>query len=211
MKTSLKLSIGALAVAGAFASTAAHAAGFMLTEQTAGAMGRAYAGVGVDGLDIAGMYYNPATDYFTVGGIALPAGVTDYTLSFGALFPSDDMTLALSSDGVTWKPLSYTAAATYNTWTLATVGFTLTEPVGSLYIRFTPTGTERQYGLNFDDLRLVTRKAPGFRREVSRSALLVGNPGPSPTRSETHAAYFLTLPWLATALILASMVAGSPM
>lgn len=61
MKTSLKLSIGALAVAGAFASTAAHAAGFMLTEQTAGAMGRAYAGVGVDGLDIAGMYYNPAT------------------------------------------------------------------------------------------------------------------------------------------------------
>lgn len=61
MKTSLKLSIGALAVAGAFASTAANAAGFMLTEQTAGSMGRAYAGVGVDGTDVAGMYYNPAT------------------------------------------------------------------------------------------------------------------------------------------------------
>ena len=33
----------------------------MLTEQSAGAMGRAYAGVGVDGLDISGTYYNPAT------------------------------------------------------------------------------------------------------------------------------------------------------
>lgn len=33
----------------------------MLTEQSAGALGRAYAGVGVDGLDISGMFYNPAT------------------------------------------------------------------------------------------------------------------------------------------------------
>lgn len=123
--------------------------------QIASSYGSAGRYSGASGGSYARMYYNPATDYFTVGGIALPAGVTDYTLSFGALFPSDDMTLALSSDGVTWKPLSYTAAATYNTWTLATVGFTLTEPVGSLYIRFTPTGTERQYGLNFDDLRLV--------------------------------------------------------
>ena len=61
VKNSLKLATGALAVAGAFAASSAHAAGFMLTEQTAGSMGRAYAGVGVDGTDVGGMYYNPAT------------------------------------------------------------------------------------------------------------------------------------------------------
>ena len=37
------------------------------------------------------------------------------------------------------------------------------------------------------------------------------NPGAFPMRSRADAAYFLALPWLATALILASMVAGSPM
>lgn len=41
--------------------SSAYAAGFMLTEQSAGALGRAYAGVGVDGTDISGTYYNPAT------------------------------------------------------------------------------------------------------------------------------------------------------
>ena len=45
----------------AAAASAAHAAGFMLTEQSAGALGRAYAGVGVDGIDLSGVYYNPAT------------------------------------------------------------------------------------------------------------------------------------------------------
>ena len=89
MKTSLKLSIGALAVAGAFASTAAHAAGFMLTEQTAGAMGRAYAGVGVDGLDIAGMYYNPATMTLHPG-TQIQAGFVGIGLNLD--FASDDGT-----------------------------------------------------------------------------------------------------------------------
>ena len=89
MKTSLKLSIGALAVASAFASTAAHAAGFMLTEQTAGAMGRAYAGVGVDGLDIAGMYYNPATMTLHPG-TQIQAGFVGIGLNLD--FASDDGT-----------------------------------------------------------------------------------------------------------------------
>ena len=60
MKNSFKLGAAAFAVAAAFCSTA-HAAGFQLTEQSAGAMGRAYAGVGVDGTDLSGVYYNPAT------------------------------------------------------------------------------------------------------------------------------------------------------
>lgn len=51
----------AAAVMAVCAASAAHAAGFMLTEQSAGALGRAYAGVGVDGTDLSGVYYNPAT------------------------------------------------------------------------------------------------------------------------------------------------------
>ena len=60
IRSNLKTAAAALAVASAFASTA-HAAGFQLTEQSALALGRAYAGVGVDGTDISGIYYNPAT------------------------------------------------------------------------------------------------------------------------------------------------------
>lgn len=51
----------AAAVMAVCAASAAHAAGFMLTEQSAGALGRAYAGAGVDGTDLSGVYYNPAT------------------------------------------------------------------------------------------------------------------------------------------------------
>lgn len=51
----------AAAVMAVCAASAAQAAGFMLTEQSAGALGRAYAGVGVDGTDLSGIYYNPAT------------------------------------------------------------------------------------------------------------------------------------------------------
>lgn len=59
-RAAFKVALSAIAVAAAFASTA-HAAGFMLTEQSAGALGRAYAGAGVDGTDLSGVYYNPAT------------------------------------------------------------------------------------------------------------------------------------------------------
>lgn len=99
----------------------------------AGASGKAYAK----------LFYDPAKTYFTIAHIALPVAETDYTLSFGAIFEAGDMTLAISADGKSWKPLTYTAAPTYNTWTLTRVGFTLKEPVGELYIRFSPTGTER--------------------------------------------------------------------
>ena len=58
--TTFKAAALVAAVASAFA-TQANAAGFMLTEQSAGALGRAYAGVGVDGTDISGTFYNPAT------------------------------------------------------------------------------------------------------------------------------------------------------
>ena len=57
----MPMKAAAAAVMAVCAASAAHAAGFMLTEQSAGALGRAYAGVGVDGTDISGVYYNPAT------------------------------------------------------------------------------------------------------------------------------------------------------
>lgn len=50
----------AAAVAATF-SSAAVAGGFQLTEQSALGLGRAYAGMGVDGTDVSGLYYNPAT------------------------------------------------------------------------------------------------------------------------------------------------------
>ena len=59
MKMTMKAA--AAAVMAVCAASAAHAAGFMLNEQSAGALGRAYAGVGVDGTDLSGVYYNPAT------------------------------------------------------------------------------------------------------------------------------------------------------
>lgn len=127
----------------------------------AGASGKAYAK----------LFYDPAKTYFTIAHIALPAAETDYTLSFGAIFEAGDMTLAISADGKSWKPLTYTAAPTYNTWTLTRVGFTLKEPVGELYIRFSPTGTERAYGLNFDDIRL---SAGGGGQQVDLGTTVVG-------------------------------------
>ena len=51
----------ALMMGATLAATQANAAGFQLTEQSAAGLGRSYAGIGVDGTDISGAYYNPAT------------------------------------------------------------------------------------------------------------------------------------------------------
>lgn len=111
---------------------------------------------GASGKAYAKMFYNASTDYFVSRTSRLPAGQTNFTLAFGAIFPADDVSLTVSADGAVWKPLTYTAAPTYNTWTLTRVGFTLAQPVPKLWIRLAPTGTERAYGLNFDDIRLTT-------------------------------------------------------
>ena len=70
------------------------------------------------------MFYNASTDYFVIQDISLPAGQTNFTLAFGAIFPADDVSLTVSADGAVWKPLVYTGASAYNTWTGTTVGFT---------------------------------------------------------------------------------------
>lgn len=110
-----------------------------------GASGKAYAKIFTDG--------DPG--YFTIRKISLPAGARDLTISFGTIFPEGDMILEVSADESAWVPLTYKGASSYNTWTLATVGFTLAESVPQLSIRFRVAGVDRTYGLNFDDMLLV--------------------------------------------------------
>lgn len=112
----------------------------------AGASGKAYAKIWTDG--------DPG--YFTIRNITLPAGPTAYTLTFGTIFPEGDMNLEVSADGSSWKKLTYKGASAYNTWTKASVGFTLTDAVPSLSIRYSVTGVQRKYGLSFDDVVLTT-------------------------------------------------------
>lgn len=112
----------------------------------AGASGKAYAKIWTDG--------DPG--YFTIRNITLPAGPTAYTLTFGTIFPEGDMNLEVSADGSSWKKLTYKGASAYNTWTKASVGFTLTDAVPNLSIRYSVTGVQREYGLSFDDVVLTT-------------------------------------------------------
>lgn len=111
---------------------------------------------GASGKAYAKMFYDASTDYFTIHDITLPEGERNYTLTFGTIFPAADVSLMVSADGAVWRPLAYTGASTYNTWAKATVGFTLKQVVAKLSIRLAPTGTERTYGLNFDDIVLTT-------------------------------------------------------
>ena len=112
----------------------------------AGASGKAYAKI----------FTNGDPGYFTIRDITLPAGQTAYTLTFGTIFPEGDMNLEVSADGSSWKKLTYKGASAYNTWTKASVGFTLTDAVPSLSIRYSVTGVQREYGLSFDDVELTT-------------------------------------------------------
>lgn len=112
----------------------------------AGASGKAYAKI----------FTNGDPGYFTIRDITLPAGQTAYTLTFGTIFPEGDMNLEVSADGSTWKKLTYKGASAYNTWTKASVGFTLTDAVPSLSIRYSVAGVQREYGLSFDDVELTT-------------------------------------------------------
>lgn len=122
-----------------------------------GASGHSYAKIFTDG--------DPG--YFTIRDISLPEGQTAFWLSFGAIFPEGDMRLEVSADGATWHQLTYKGAATYNVWTPVSVGFTLSAPVAKLSFRYSVTGVQRAYGLNFDD---VVLKAGGGGQTVDLGA-----------------------------------------
>ncbi len=75
----------------AFAATQANAAGFQLTEQSVSGLGRAYAGIGVDGTDLSGVYFNPATMTLH-SGTGIQAGVVgvDLNLDFNGNTSSEN-------------------------------------------------------------------------------------------------------------------------
>lgn len=53
---------------------------------------------GASGKAYAKMFYNASTDYFVIQDISLPAGQTNFTLAFGAIFPADDVSLTVSAE-----------------------------------------------------------------------------------------------------------------
>lgn len=88
--TTFKLAAVAVAAASALAGQA-YAAGFMLTEQSVAGLGRSYAGIGVDGTDISGVYYNPATMTLHKGTI-LQAGFVGIGLNLDYAGTGNDNT-----------------------------------------------------------------------------------------------------------------------
>lgn len=117
------------------------------------------ASAGASGAGYATMTATSSTNHFTVRNIALPAGATDFTLSFYANCCAEDLTITLSS-GSASRTLHVSAGSSYNTWIRIAAGFTLTAPVSTLGISLAPSRSfayeERRYGLNIDDLTLVT-------------------------------------------------------
>ena len=113
---------------------------------------------GASGAGYATMTATKTTNHFTVRNIVLPAGTTDFTLSFYAIFDADDVLLTVG-DGAVSKELTYRGSPAYNTWQKVTVGFSLLEPVSELTVSLSPrrafTFDERKFGLNFDDLLLT--------------------------------------------------------
>ena len=133
MKMTMKAA--AAAVMAVCAASAAHAAGFMLTEQSAGALGRAYAGAGVDGTDISGVYYNPATMTLHPG-TTIQAGFVGIGLDLA--YESNDGSVTENGQYNTQAiPHGYIShQLTDNMW----IGLAMTVPFGM--------GTE--YGNNWD-------------------------------------------------------------
>lgn len=102
--------------------------------------------------------YEPSgtnSNYVEVHDIATN-GESKFTFSFGAMFKASQCSLLVSCDGSAWKPLEYTASASYNSWALAQASFTIVGSAKKVSFRFEPTDANVNYGYNIDDLRLET-------------------------------------------------------
>ncbi len=121
MKTMMK----SVAVAGLIAmASSTYAAGFMLTEQSASSLGRAYAGAGVDGTDISGVFYNPATMTLHPG-TQIQAGFVAIGLDLD--YKGNDGTTENGRANTQPIPFGYIShQATDNVW----VGLAMTVPFG---------------------------------------------------------------------------------
>lgn len=114
-----------VAVAGLIAmASSTYAAGFMLTEQSASSLGRAYAGAGVDGTDISGVFYNPATMTLHPG-TQIQAGFVAIGLELD--YKGNDGTTENGRANTQPIPFGYIShQATDNVW----VGLAMTVPFG---------------------------------------------------------------------------------
>ena len=114
-----------VAVAGLIAmASSTYAAGFMLTEQSASSLGRAYAGAGVDGTDISGVFYNPATMTLHPG-TQIQAGFVAIGLDLD--YKGNDGTTENGRANTQPIPFGYIShQATENVW----VGLAMTVPFG---------------------------------------------------------------------------------
>ncbi len=114
-----------VAVAGLIAmASSTYAAGFMLTEQSASSLGRAYAGAGVDGSDISGVFYNPATMTLHPG-TQIQAGFVAIGLDLD--YKGNDGTTENGRANTQPIPFAYIShQATDNVW----VGLAMTVPFG---------------------------------------------------------------------------------
>lgn len=113
---------------------------------------------GASGMGYATMTATRSSNCFVIRNIALPAGITDFTLSFFTTCATGDLKLKVGSAAATAE-LNHTAAASYNVWTRVEVGFSLKSSMEKIDLSFAPSRDfdydDRRYGLNFDDIVLV--------------------------------------------------------
>lgn len=118
-----------VAVAGLIAmASSTYAAGFMLTEQSASSLGRAYAGAGVDGSDISGVFYNPATMTLHPG-TQIQAGFVAIGLDLDLDYKGNGGTTENENGRANTQPIPFgyiSHQATDNVW----VGLAMTVPFG---------------------------------------------------------------------------------
>lgn len=117
------------------------------------------ASVGASGKGYATMTATRTSNHFTIRKIALPTGITDFTLSFFTTCATGDLKLTIGNAAAI-VALDHKASATYNTWARVEVGFSLKTPVEKIDLAFAPSKDfnydDRRYGLNFDDIVLTT-------------------------------------------------------
>ena len=128
-----------------------------------------YTALGASGMNY--LWFGSGAPYFAVKNITLPAGKTDFTLSFGTerylyeakdnTFNWDEFKVYVSLDGNKWVRPSFQfagGALPDGRWDLASATFTVPSGTSSLYVYF---ASSLPSGYAIDDLRLVQSDAAG--------------------------------------------------
>ncbi|MDY3979458.1 MAG: DNA/RNA non-specific endonuclease [Tidjanibacter sp.] len=118
---------------------------------------------GASGGNYVRTYYDKGIGRIVIRNITLPNDVLNYTLSLGTEFTSTEGTIALSSDGITLVPLTFTTSAAYGRWVAVTIDFSLAKAVDRLFIHIVANNATAAYGINIDDVKLITSNKSGQR------------------------------------------------